>query len=177
MANARPTSVKAKMPARASLHYQSGFGNEFASEAVEGVLPRGQNSPQKVAHGLYAEQLSGTAFTAPRGVNRRTWLYRMRPSVAHRPFEPISPGRLRSAPFDEVPTPPNQLRWAPIPIPAPAQGTCFVCRTWDRLARTGWRIRATFWLRSRRLKIAKAISELCPSFREDFGRRRSIIRR
>src|SRR5260370_1456060 len=126
MANARPTSVKAKMPARASLHYQSGFGNEFASEAVEGVLPRGQNSPQKVAHGLYAEQLSGTAFTAPRGVNRRTWLYRMRPSVAQRPFEPISPGRLRSAPFDEVPTPPNQLRWAPIPIPAPAQGTDFV---------------------------------------------------
>ena len=73
------------------LRYQSGFGNEFASEAVEGVLPRGQNSPQKVAHGLYAEQLSGTAFTAPRGVNRRTWLYRMRPSVAHKPFDPISP--------------------------------------------------------------------------------------
>ena len=99
------------------LCYQSGFGNEFASEAVEGVLPRGQNSPQKVAHGLYTEQLSGTAFTAPRGVNRRTWLYRMRPSVAHKPFEPIEQGRLRSAPFDEVPTPPNQLRWMPIPIP------------------------------------------------------------
>ena len=71
--------------------YQSGFGNEFASEAVAGALPRGQNSPQKVAHGFYTEQLSGTAFTAPRGVNRRTWLYRMRPSVAHKPFQPISP--------------------------------------------------------------------------------------
>src|ERR1700688_387462 len=112
--------------AKAKLRYQSGFGNEFASEAVEGVLPRGQNSPQKVAHGLYTEQLSGTAFTAPRGVNRRTWLYRMRPSVAHRPFEPVSPGRLRSAPFDEVPTPPNQLRWGPIPIPASSQRTDFI---------------------------------------------------
>src|SRR5713226_7859853 len=75
MANAKATGVKAenakaKMPARAPLRYQSGFGNEFVSEAVEGVLPRGQNSPQKVAHGLYTEQLSGTAFTAPRGVHR-----------------------------------------------------------------------------------------------------------
>ena len=99
------------------LNYQSGFGNEFASEAVAGTLPRGQNSPQKVAHGLYAEQLSGTPFTAPRVANRRTWLYRIRPSVAHKPFEPIEQGKLRSAPFDEAPTPPNQLRWAPIPIP------------------------------------------------------------
>src|SRR5260370_31610707 len=103
---AKAENGKAKSPARASLRYQSGFGNEFASEAVDGVLPRGQNSPQKVAHGLYTEQLSGTAFTAPRGVNRRTWLYRMRPSVAHKPFQLISPGRLRSAPFDDGPTPP-----------------------------------------------------------------------
>src|SRR5476649_1692242 len=104
MANAKATSAttataKTKGSATAKLRYQSGFGNEFASEAVQGVLPRGQNSPQKVAHGLYAEQLSGTAFTAPRGVNRRTWLYRMRPSVAHKPFQLISPNRLRSAPF------------------------------------------------------------------------------
>src|SRR5262249_13194885 len=68
-------------------------------------------------HGLYAEQLSGTPFTAPRVANRRTWMYRMRPSVAHKPFQPISAGRLRSAPFDEVATPPNQLRWMPIHIP------------------------------------------------------------
>src|SRR3979411_9702 len=126
MTNATMTSAKAKTPARASLRYQSGFGNEFASEAADGVLPRGQNSPQKVAHGWYAEQLSGTAFTAPRGINRRTWLYRMRPSVAHKPFEPISPGRLRSAPFDEVPTPPNQLRWGPLPIPSSSQRTDFI---------------------------------------------------
>lgn len=107
-----------------ALRYQSGFGNEFASEAVTGVLPLGQNSPQKVAHGLYTEQLSGTAFTAPRAANRRTWLYRIRPSVAHKPFEPINQGKLRSAPFDEVPTPPNQLRWMPIPVPS--QRTDFV---------------------------------------------------
>src|ERR1700749_302868 len=65
------------------LRYQSGFGNEFASEAVAGTLPQGQNAPQRVAHGLYTEQLSGTPFTAPRVANRRTWLYRIRPSVAH----------------------------------------------------------------------------------------------
>ena len=104
-------------PPTTKILYQSGFGNEFASEAIAGVLPQGQNSPQKVAHGLYAEQLSGTPFTAPRTSNRRTWLYRMRPSVAHKPFQPISSGRLRSTPFDEAPTPPNQLRWTPIPIP------------------------------------------------------------
>src|SRR6202453_2379576 len=127
MPNARAANAKTlKTPAKASLRYQSGFGNEFASEAVDGVLPRGQNSPQKVAHGLYTEQLSGTAFTAPRGVNRRTWLYRIRPSVAHKPFEPLSQQRLRSAPFDEVPTPPNQLRWGPLQIPAPSASPDFV---------------------------------------------------
>src|SRR5580693_1901820 len=100
MPNAKATTKK-KTPAqiKTSLRYQSGFGNEFASEAIEGILPRGQNSPQRVAHGLYTEQLSGTAFTAPRGVNRRTWLYRIRPSVAHKPFQPIGMGSLRSAPF------------------------------------------------------------------------------
>jgi len=112
----KTTAVEPK--ASAPLRYQSGFGNEFASEAIPGVLPHGQNAPQKVAHGLYTEQLSGTAFTAPRVVNRRTWLYRIRPSVAHKPFAPMPQGSLRSAPFDEVPTPPNQLRWKPIPIPA-----------------------------------------------------------
>ena len=69
-----------------STGYQSGFGNEFASEAVAGTLPEGRNSPQRVAHGLYAEQLSGTAFTAPRHANRRSWLYRIRPAAMHSPF-------------------------------------------------------------------------------------------
>jgi homogentisate 1,2-dioxygenase len=94
--------------------YQSGFGNEFATEAVVGALPIGQNSPQKVPFGLYAEQLSGSAFTAPRGHNRRTWVYRLRPSAAHLPFEPIAAGTLSST-FD-APTP-NRLRWSPLAMP------------------------------------------------------------
>ena len=99
------------------LQYQSGFGNEFATEAAPGALPHGQNSPQQGPLGLYTEQYSGTAFTAPRAVNRRTWCYRIRPSVTHKPFEEIPAGLIRSGPFDEVPTPPNQLRWDPLPIP------------------------------------------------------------
>src|SRR5438874_6886018 len=101
-------------------HYLSGFGNEFATEAIEGTLPDGQNSPQRVAYGLYAEQLSGTAFTAPRAANRRSWLYRIRPSVLHKPFKQISNGLLRSAPFNEAAPTPNQLRWDPLPIPTEA---------------------------------------------------------
>jgi homogentisate 1,2-dioxygenase len=92
-------------------NYQSGFGNELATEAIAGVLPAGQNSPQKVAHGLYAEQLSGTAFTVPRAVNRRSWLYRIRPSGLHEPFEPLRPL------WGELDETPNQLRWDPFPIP------------------------------------------------------------
>src|SRR6204780_3804177 len=84
------------------LQYQSGFANEFATEAVAGALPKGQNAPQKSTLGLYTEQFSGTPFTAPRATNRRSWLYRIRPSVAHRPFEPMGDGLLRSTPFDEV---------------------------------------------------------------------------
>ncbi len=97
--------------------YQSGFGNEFATEAVAGALPQGQNSPQKAPLGLYTEQFSGTSFTAPRAVNRRTWTYRIRPSVTHKPYQEISAGLIRSGPFTEVPTPPNQLRWDPLPLP------------------------------------------------------------
>jgi homogentisate 1,2-dioxygenase len=99
------------------LTYMSGFGNEFATEAEPGALPVGRNSPQRVAFGLYAEQFSGTAFTAPRSQNRRSWLYRVRPAAVHRPFVEIDAGRLRSR-FDEVATPPNQLRWDPMPMPA-----------------------------------------------------------
>jgi len=100
-----------------TLVYQSGFGNSFATEALKGALPVGRNSPQRCAYGLYAEQLSGTAFTAPRADNRRSWLYRIRPSAMHRPFEPIDNGRITSR-FGEMPTPPNQLRWNPMPMPS-----------------------------------------------------------
>ena len=100
-----------------NLKYLSGFGNEFATEAETGALPVGRNSPQKVPLGLYAEQFSGTAFTMPRVHNKRTWTYRIRPSVLHKPFEQIGNGMIRSTPFDEVVTTPNQLRWDPLPIP------------------------------------------------------------
>jgi homogentisate 1,2-dioxygenase len=98
-------------------NYQTGFGNEFATEATPGALPVGQNSPQKAPLGLYAEQFSGTAFTAPRATNRRTWTYRIRPSVLHKPFEQIDNKQFRSSPFDEIATTPNQLRWDPLPVP------------------------------------------------------------
>jgi homogentisate 1,2-dioxygenase len=99
------------------LQYLSGFGNEFATEAVAGALPVGQNSPQRVPLGLYAEQLSGTAFTVARNLNRRCWLYRIIPSAVHQPFESYEQPNLRATPFDEVPTPPTQLRWDPLPLP------------------------------------------------------------
>jgi homogentisate 1,2-dioxygenase len=104
------------MTTDAQLAYQSGWGNEFATEAIAGALPVGQNSPQRVAFGLYAEQISGTAFTAPRAANRRTWTYRIRPGAMHEPFKPRANGRIASR-FDEVPAPPNQLRWDPLPMP------------------------------------------------------------
>ncbi len=96
--------------------YQSGFGNEFATEAVPGALPAGQNSPQRVAHGLYAEQLSGTAFTAPRGQNRRSWLYRLRPAVMHGHFSQYAQPRLHND-FARGAVSPDQLRWSPLPLP------------------------------------------------------------
>jgi homogentisate 1,2-dioxygenase len=95
----------------------SGFGNEHATEAVKGALPVGRNSPQKAPFGLYAEQLSGTAFTAPRSENRRSWLYRLRPSAGHGKYEPLAHAWLRSGPFEEVPASPNRLRWGAQPIP------------------------------------------------------------
>jgi homogentisate 1,2-dioxygenase len=98
-------------------HYSSGFGNEFATEAVAGSLPVGRNSPQQAPLGLYAEQLSGTAFTQPRGVNRRTWVYRILPSAKHPPFGRIDNGNLRGTPFDELEPDPNRLRWDPLPLP------------------------------------------------------------
>src|SRR6184192_1261213 len=97
--------------------YQTGFGNEFATEAIAGALPIGQNSPQKGPLGLYTEQFSGTSFTARRDRNRRTWTYRIRPSVLHKPFQQIESKLFRSTPFNEIVTTPNQLRWNPLPIP------------------------------------------------------------
>ncbi len=109
--------MNAATETQVELAYQVGFGNEFATEALPGALPEGRNSPQRVAYGLYAEQISGTAFTAPRHLNRRTWLYRIRPSVLHRKFKPLLPGLWHNR-FDEVPATPNQLRWSPFALPS-----------------------------------------------------------
>jgi homogentisate 1,2-dioxygenase len=111
---ARPAT--APSAAAEALAYLTGFGNEFASEALPGALPVGRNSPQRAPYGLYAEQLSGTAFTAPRGSNRRSWLYRIRPAAVHEPFRRVDDGRIAGAFGDEA-APPNQLRWDPLPIP------------------------------------------------------------
>ncbi|MFZ3483525.1 homogentisate 1,2-dioxygenase [Sphingomonas sp. 3-13AW] len=101
--------------------YLPGFGNHFATEAVPGGLPVGRNSPQHVPFGLYAEQLSGTAFTAPRAENRRSWLYRLRPAAQHPPFVRSGAApNLRSGPFAEVPPSPNRMRWDPLPWPEAA---------------------------------------------------------
>jgi homogentisate 1,2-dioxygenase len=125
----------------AGLGHSPGFGNEHSSEAVPGALPHGRNSPQRAPLGLYAEQLSGSAFTEPRAHNRRSWLYRIRPSAAHPAFTRIDNGRLRSAPFTETAPDPNRLRWNPLPEPAP--GTDWLAGLWtlggngDATQRTG----------------------------------------
>ncbi|GAA0405790.1 homogentisate 1,2-dioxygenase [Streptomyces luteireticuli] len=126
------------------LAYQPGFGNEHSSEAVPGALPHGRNSPQRAPLGLYAEQLSGSAFTEPRSANRRSWLYRIRPSAAHPPFSRIDNGGLRGAPFTETVPDPNRLRWNP--LPEPPEGTDFLAGLWtlggngDATRRTGMAI-------------------------------------
>ena len=99
--------------------YMSGFGNDFETEALPGALPQGQNSPQRCPYGLYAEQLSGTPFTAPRGANARSWLYRMRPSVKHASrFTRIDVPYWKTAPHIAAQgLPLGQLRWDPLPIP------------------------------------------------------------
>jgi homogentisate 1,2-dioxygenase len=89
-------------------------------------LPVGRNNPQKAPYGLYAEQLSGTAFTLPRHLNRRSWLYRIRPAAMHHPFEASSAGARWLNRFDEIPTPPNQLRWDPLPLPDTQESVDFI---------------------------------------------------
>jgi homogentisate 1,2-dioxygenase len=96
----------------------TGFGNEFQSEVVPGALPVGRNSPQRAPLGLYAEVLSGTAFTAPRAENRRTWLYRRQPSVVSGAYEAYAQPWWKSGAADGVAVPPDPLRWAPVEIPA-----------------------------------------------------------
>ncbi|KAJ5497237.1 hypothetical protein N7463_009224 [Penicillium fimorum] len=95
--------------------YQTGFAANLETEAIKGALPIGQNSPQKCPYGLYAEKISGTAFTAPRWENQQTWAYRIIPSAAHSSFEPAPSGNRLKTKFNQIP---NQLRWDPFDINA-----------------------------------------------------------
>ncbi len=105
------------MTSENTLRYLSGFGNEHETEALDGALPIGQFSPQKVNYGLYAEQFSSTAFTVARAGNRRTWMYRIRPSVMQSDFAPLAHDLLRTAPLNDAVALPNMFRWDPQPIP------------------------------------------------------------
>jgi homogentisate 1,2-dioxygenase len=116
--------VESKTAVKTKCEYQSGFGNSFETEALKGALPRGQNSPQKVPFGLYAEQLSGSAFTVARHENQRSWLYRIRPSVLHSPFKLIDNALFKGKPISHQPVSPEQWRWEPMPFPS--QPTDFI---------------------------------------------------
>ena len=108
------------------LKYMTGFGNDFETEALPGALPQGQNSPQRCPYGLYAEQLSGSPFTAPRASNERSWLYRIRPSVRHMgAYSPLDVPLWKSAPcVDDSELTLGQRRWDPVEVPA--EETSFV---------------------------------------------------
>ncbi len=100
------------------LNYLSGFGNQFATEALPGALPQGRNSPQRAPLGLFAEQISGTAFTAPRAENRRTWMYRRQPSVVTGRYEAYSQPLWTSGAAGGRAVPPDPMRWNPFPFAA-----------------------------------------------------------
>jgi homogentisate 1,2-dioxygenase len=132
--------------------YQSGFGNHFSTEAVPGSLPVGQNSPQVCAHGLYAEQLSGTAFTVPRDRNQRTWLYRIRPSVCHEAYAPHTAATAAAGAtaaqfvrnFEALTPDPAQYRWMPRAVPSEphtfVEGLRAVCGAGSPTTRSGMAI-------------------------------------
>ncbi|TFH87617.1 homogentisate 1,2-dioxygenase [Billgrantia azerbaijanica] len=98
--------------------YQRGFRNHLTTEALPGALPVGQNSPQRCPYGLYAEQVTGSAFTAPRHQNLRSWLYRIRPSVAQSAYRPLAHRQVATSPLASPAADPNQMRWDPVPLPA-----------------------------------------------------------
>ncbi|MGB3290075.1 MAG: homogentisate 1,2-dioxygenase [Burkholderiaceae bacterium] len=113
-----------------TLQYQSGFGNNCSTEALPGALPQGRNSPQTCPYGLYAEQLSGTAFTVARAENRRSWLYRIRPAAMQKAFEPYDGAKRWTSRYGEGPVTPNRLRWNPLDIPAEPTDFIEGMQTW-----------------------------------------------
>ena len=98
------------------LKYQSGFGNEYATEAVAGALPQGRNSPQRAPMQLYPELISGTAFTAPRHENRRSWMYRRQPSVVSGRYEAYAQDHWRTGADPHIALAPEPMRWNPFPL-------------------------------------------------------------
>ncbi|KAI8467072.1 MAG: homogentisate 1,2-dioxygenase-domain-containing protein [Monoraphidium minutum] len=127
------------------LEYMAGFGNEFASEALPGALPKGQNNPRVCPYGLYAEQVSGSAFTVPRNAQQRSWLYRIRPSVTHEPFHPLNfPAETLTADFGLGVVTPNQLRWRPFSIPTESvdfvRGLFTVCGAGSAASKSGFAV-------------------------------------
>ncbi|KAK9887839.1 hypothetical protein WA026_000149 [Henosepilachna vigintioctopunctata] len=125
-----------------TFEYLHGFGSEFSSEdpRCPDSLPKGQNSPQKCPYGLYAEQLSGTAFTAPRSENKRSWLYRISPSIGHKPFKPFLESNISSN-WDEVMPDPSQMRWNPFDFPSEkkdfVEGINTICGTGEPRLKLG----------------------------------------
>jgi homogentisate 1,2-dioxygenase len=153
--NVAPTIAPDRRQSEATASgYMSGFANSFETEALPGALPVGRNSPQKVNYGLYAEQLSGSPFTAPQAANQRTWLYRIRPTVRHTGrFERVDRGRIRTAPErDESALPLGQLRWSPIPIPSEpvtfVTGLATITTAGDAEAQSGMASHVAFVTRS-----------------------------
>ena len=124
------------------MNYLSGFGGHMSSEALPGALPVGQNSPQVCPYGLYAEQLSGTAFTAPRHKNQFSWLYRIKPSVIHSKYVAAADQSILHE-FNGMEIEPNQLRWSPVAVPSPdtpvdfVQGLKLVCGSGDPATKKG----------------------------------------
>ncbi|MGK7869068.1 homogentisate 1,2-dioxygenase [Falsiroseomonas sp. E2-1-a20] len=167
----------------ANAGYMSGFGNGFETEALPGALPVGRNSPQRCAYGLYAEQLSGSPFTAPRASNARSWLYRIRPTVSHiGRFAPRDPGLWRSAPCaEESGLPIQPLRWDPLPIPDSGETFLIGMRTittcGDVSAQTGMAasialvtrsmVDETFWNSDAEMMVVPQQGRL--RFRTEFG--------
>ena len=121
----------------------SGFGNQHATEALPGALPVGRNSPQRAPHGLFTELVSGTAFTAPRAANLRSWLYRRRPSAQPVGYEPLPHPWLQSGLRGGIAMPPDPLRWRPPAMPEADEAIDFVdgMKTWvvngDESAQSG----------------------------------------
>ncbi|CAI6006840.1 unnamed protein product [Closterium sp. NIES-65] len=155
VAKAGGPAADASLAARfAAARYMPGFGNQFESEALPGALPAGRNNPRVCPYGLYAEQLTGTAFTAPRKENQRSWLYRIKPSVTHQPFTPCPPHRSNpllvsdfSAGSSASEATPNQLRWRAMPVPGLevrqvdwVQGLVTVCGSGGAADKTGFAI-------------------------------------